>query len=74
MGPSAVVAATRQPDPLGRAGLKPSPVIEESRRYNAEGKLKLKLSLGGVRVERCGICLAQFTAGEVGIILRCKHP
>ncbi|KAG9041759.1 hypothetical protein FS837_011768 [Tulasnella sp. UAMH 9824] len=74
MGPSAPAAATHQPDPLGRAGLKPSPVIEESRRYNAEGKLKLKLSLGGVRVERCGICLAQFTAGEVGLILRCKHP
>ncbi|KIO17758.1 hypothetical protein M407DRAFT_32555 [Tulasnella calospora MUT 4182] len=74
MGPSALAAATRRPDPLGRAGLKPSPVVEESRRYNAEGKLKLKLSLGGVRVEKCGICLAQFAAGEVGIVLRCKHP
>lgn len=74
MGPSAVAAAPRILDPLGRAGLKPSPVAEESRRYNAEGKLKLKLSLGGVRVERCGICLTQFAAGDSGIILRCRHP
>ncbi|KAG8972377.1 hypothetical protein FRC05_010088 [Tulasnella sp. 425] len=59
IGPSAVATAPRRPDPLGRAGLKPSPVTEESRRYNAEGKLKLKLSLGGVRVP-CGLL------GEMG--------
>jgi hypothetical protein len=31
-----------------------------SRRVNKEGKVKQKLGVAGIRVEKCGICLAQF--------------
>lgn len=39
-----------------------------------DGKVKLKLSLLGVRVAKCPICLAQFKKDERGVILpECGH-
>jgi len=43
------------------------------RRTTKEGKAKLKLTLVGLRVERCGICLTQFKSGEHGALTDCCH-
>lgn len=43
------------------------------RRTTKEGKAKLKIVLAGQRVERCGICLAQFKSGERGAFTDCSH-
>lgn len=54
--------------------LLPAPITVESRRTTKEGKVKLKLSLLGVRVTKCPICLAQFREGEIGVLLPvCGH-
>jgi len=54
--------------------LLPSLVEVESRRINAKGKVKLKLSVLGVRVANCPICLAQFRGGDAAVLLpRCGH-
>jgi hypothetical protein len=39
-----------------------------------QGKVKLKLSLLGVRVTKCPICLGQFKKDEQGVLLpECGH-
>lgn len=45
----------------------------ERRRVLKDGRVKLKLSLMGVAVDRCGVCLAQFKKKEQGVILPCRH-
>ncbi|PKI84941.1 hypothetical protein MVES1_000969 [Malassezia vespertilionis] len=45
----------------------------EYRRVLPSGKVKQKLSVAGVRVDRCGICLAQFREGQMVCILPCFH-
>lgn len=56
------------------ATLIPATVEVESRRVNAKGKVKLKLSVLGVRVANCPICLTQFRGGEQAVLLpRCGH-
>lgn len=49
------------------------PVEVEKRRTTAEGKVKTKLACLGLRVDRCGICLAQFKEGQMSIVLGCLH-
>lgn len=43
------------------------------RRTTKDGKTKLKLGLVGVRVDCCGICLAQFRVDESGALTDCQH-
>ena len=45
----------------------------ERRRVSAAGKVKQKLSVTGVRVDRCGICLQQFREGQLACIFPCVH-
>ncbi|KAL1941784.1 hypothetical protein VTO73DRAFT_6784 [Trametes versicolor] len=46
----------------------------ERRRVLKDGRVKLKLSLLGVAVDRCGVCLSQFRRGERGALTPvCKH-
>ena len=45
------------------------------RRVLKDGRVKLKLSLLGVAVDRCGICLSQFRHDErAALAPACKHP
>lgn len=60
--------------PEALATLLPGPIIVDSRRVTAQGKVKLKLSLLGVRVAKCPICLAQYKQGEIAAMLpECLH-
>lgn len=51
-----------------------APVAIDSKRTNAKGKVKLKMSVLGARVTTCPICLAQFRGGDAAVCLpRCGH-
>ncbi|KAK8850395.1 hypothetical protein IAR55_004313 [Kwoniella newhampshirensis] len=70
LGPSKAPAAS----PEAIATLLPGLINVDSRRTTPQGKVKLKLSLLGVRVSKCPICLSQFRGGEKGIMLpSCGH-
>ena len=43
------------------------------RRVTKDGRVKVKLALAGVDVEKCGICLNQFKAKDLGACLKCNH-
>lgn len=44
------------------------------RRETKDGRVKVKLSLLGVPVDRCGICLSQFKADAYAVLLTtCQH-
>ncbi len=44
------------------------------RRVLKDGRVKLKLSLLGVAVDRCGICMSQFRCDERAALTPvCKH-
>ena len=44
------------------------------RRVTRDGRVKLKLSLLGVSVEKCAICMTQFKESDEGILgATCKH-
>ncbi|KAF9517452.1 hypothetical protein BS47DRAFT_1290909 [Hydnum rufescens UP504] len=45
----------------------------ERRRKTKDGRTKLKLSLMGVVVDRCVVCLFQFKKLELGVLLPCRH-
>ncbi|KAN0065231.1 hypothetical protein ACQY0O_001728 [Thecaphora frezii] len=45
----------------------------ERRRVTREGKVKQKLSVVGLRVDRCGVCLEQFRTGNWAAVCRCGH-
>ncbi|KAF8343076.1 uncharacterized protein EI90DRAFT_2902928 [Cantharellus anzutake] len=45
----------------------------ERRRVTKDGRVKLKLSLMGVSVDRCGVCLSQFKKKDQGVLLPCQH-
>ncbi|RSH85172.1 hypothetical protein EHS25_004979 [Saitozyma podzolica] len=60
--------------PEAIATLLPGLINVDSRRTTAQGKVKLKLSLLGVRVTKCPICLAQYRKEERAVILpECGH-
>ncbi|KAI0327622.1 hypothetical protein GY45DRAFT_1256668, partial [Cubamyces sp. BRFM 1775] len=47
----------------------------QRRRVLKDGRVKLKLSLLGVAVDRCGVCLSQFRREERGALTPvCRHP
>ncbi|WRT70561.1 uncharacterized protein IL334_007559 [Kwoniella shivajii] len=70
LGPSKSQAATPRALDTLLTGL----VNVDSRRTTPQGKVKLKLSLLGVRVSKCGICLSQFRGNEKGVMLpSCGH-
>jgi hypothetical protein len=70
LGPGKPSAAT----PAALSCLLPGPISVESRRVTATGKVKLKLSLLGVRVSKCPICLAQFKNKEKAVLVpECGH-
>lgn len=44
------------------------------RRMTRDGRTKLKLSLLGISVERCGICFSQFKEDQIAALLpNCTH-
>ncbi|KAI0824956.1 hypothetical protein BC628DRAFT_1321524 [Trametes gibbosa] len=46
----------------------------ERRRVLRDGRVKLKLALLGVAVDRCGVCLSQFRRAERGALTPvCRH-
>ncbi|CAE6431619.1 unnamed protein product [Rhizoctonia solani] len=45
----------------------------QRRRVMKDGRVKLKLSLMGVGVDKCGICLTQFKNNENAVLLPCLH-
>lgn len=46
----------------------------ERRRVTKDGRIKLKLALLGVRVDKCGICLSQFKERESAALgPTCQH-
>ncbi|ODN82796.1 hypothetical protein L202_01069 [Cryptococcus amylolentus CBS 6039] len=70
LGPSKPAAAS----PAALATLLPGIVSVDSRRTTPQGKVKLKLSLLGVRVAKCPICLSQFKGGDKGVLVPgCGH-
>jgi tRNA A37 threonylcarbamoyladenosine synthetase subunit TsaC/SUA5/YrdC len=70
LGPAKAPGASQE----ALSTLLPGPILIESKRLTKEGITKLKLSLLGVRVTKCPICLAQFREGELGVIIPgCGH-
>ena len=45
----------------------------EHRRVTTSGQVRVRLSVAGMRVDRCGICLEQFREGQLACILPCFH-
>ncbi|EIW78239.1 hypothetical protein CONPUDRAFT_167293 [Coniophora puteana RWD-64-598 SS2] len=46
----------------------------ERRRVMRDGRVKLKLALLGVGVDRCAICMSQFKEGQRGVLgMKCQH-
>lgn len=44
------------------------------RRVTRDGRVKLKVTLLGVAVEKCAICMTQFKEGDAGVLgATCKH-
>jgi hypothetical protein len=50
-----------------------APVQVERRRITKDGRKKLKLSLMGVVIDRCSVCMSQFKQHELGVLLPCHH-
>lgn len=69
LGPAKALGAT--PDEL--ATLVPAPVVVDSRRVNAAGKVKIKLSVLDVRVTNCPVCLSQYRGDDTAVLLPCGH-
>lgn len=67
-------AALPPPGPVEIVGDLPVGKIEVMRRRKLQdGRVKLKLSLLGVVVDRCGVCLSQFKDAEWAALLPCLH-
>ncbi|OAX38284.1 hypothetical protein K503DRAFT_691814, partial [Rhizopogon vinicolor AM-OR11-026] len=46
----------------------------ERRRVTSDGRVKMKLSLLGVTVQKCAICMSQFKRGDYGVLgEKCRH-
>lgn len=50
-----------------------APIMVERRRVTKDGRKKLKLSLMGIIVDRCSVCMSQFKPDEHGVLLPCQH-
>lgn len=65
--PFALGADTLKVPPSGRVQL-------QRRRAMKDGRVKLKLTLMGVAVDKCGICLSQFKDADVACLgTHCEH-
>ncbi|OCF39810.1 hypothetical protein I317_06362 [Kwoniella heveanensis CBS 569] len=70
LGPSKTPGAT----PAALSTLLPGLINVDSRRTTPQGRVKLKLSLLGLRVSKCPICLSQFKGGDKAVMLpMCSH-
>lgn len=50
------------------------PIEVERRRVTKDGHVRVKLSLLGATVNKCGICLAQFKSTDTGALGKnCQH-
>lgn len=51
-------------------------VKEQRRRVTKDGRVKLKLMLEGISVDKCGICFTQFKKGDEASMgsPACQHP
>ncbi|KAG2065178.1 hypothetical protein BDR04DRAFT_1033411, partial [Suillus decipiens] len=46
----------------------------ERRRVASDGRVKVKLSLLGVNIQKCTICLSRFKNGDYGVLgAKCRH-
>ena len=45
----------------------------QRRRITRDGRIKLKLTLLGVAVDKCGVCLSQFREEGRAFLLQCQH-
>ncbi|KAF8578979.1 hypothetical protein K439DRAFT_1416674 [Ramaria rubella] len=70
------------PAQLGSESSSPSSIVHDlpmgkievmRRRKLQDGRVKLKLSLFGVVVDRCHVCLSQFKDAEWAVLLPCLH-
>lgn len=52
--------------PVGR-------VEVQKRRVNKDGKVKQKLAVVGVRVDKCAICMNQFKVDQMAALFPCQH-
>lgn len=50
-----------------------APILVERRRVTKDGRKKLKLSLMGILVDRCSVCMSQFKQENLGVLLPCHH-
>ncbi|GMK54352.1 hypothetical protein CspeluHIS016_0109380 [Cutaneotrichosporon spelunceum] len=69
LGPAKAPGAT----PAELAILAPARVVVDSRRVTASGKVKIKLSVLGVRVANCPVCLAQYRGDDAAVLFPCGH-
>ena len=74
IGPAASVAQSQSTSPT----LDEQPLIGrievERRRVTKDGRVKLKLTLLGIVVDKCGICLSQFKNEELAALAPvCQH-
>ncbi|GJE85116.1 RING-type domain-containing protein [Phanerochaete sordida] len=76
-GPALNIAASQDPFLIDATTLKVPPsgrVRLERRRTMKDGRIKLKLTLLGEHVDKCGICLSQFKDAEVACLgTHCQH-
>jgi len=60
------------PDPVSGCHIGEVELVR--RRVTQDGRVKLKMSLLGVAVEKCAICMTQFKDGDGAILgATCKH-
>ncbi|KAK7044796.1 RING-type domain-containing protein [Favolaschia claudopus] len=73
IGPATPVRANR-PASAKTSVLLTGAVEVQRRRTTKDGRVKLKLALLGIAVDRCGICMTQFKKAErARLSERCKH-
>jgi hypothetical protein len=66
--------AVPSPDPKRPLSSLLGKIELDRRRVTKDGRVKLKLSLLGTTVDRCGICLSQFKEGELATLgATCQH-
>ncbi|KAJ1310934.1 hypothetical protein OPQ81_009446 [Rhizoctonia solani] len=68
-----VLGPAHPPPPRPDFDLNAGLIEIQRRRVMKDGRVKLKLSLMGVGVDKCGICLTQFKNNESAVLLPCLH-
>ncbi|KAJ6487801.1 hypothetical protein C8R45DRAFT_827304 [Mycena sanguinolenta] len=74
IGPATPTCANRAASRYSASALLTGSVEVQRRRTTKDGRVKLKLALLGIAVDRCGICMTQFKKAEhARLSERCKH-